>query len=449
MNKITSDNEDIICWKNYNIQKKYIGKGSFSKVYKAFNTKNNQFYAIKKMNFSEFSSTLKKRIHNELFILQNISNENIIQFVDFEYEDKFLFIIFELCDSDISTWIGNIHNEDILKNNFLQIVKGIDYIHSKNILHRDIKPENILLKNNIPKICDFGFSAIIKDELTMNNTICGTPLYMSPETLFFKPYSKKSDIWSLGILFYFIAYGKHPYGVVNSIEEYKNKIKFEIIKFKDRNYSDLFVDLISNMLKIKESDRYSIQDVYNHPWFKYKDEFDFTDIFENNDDESINETINESINENNDNNESINENLNETNENLNENLNETNDNERNYHINQNEDYEKYKKYKNIKIDGNLSETTYKSSYEIYGKKDFHDNYKNSKKITMNHINLIDKYYDDFSSNTTRISDKQNQSFSSSCPPIPIKNIKKDIQHSSSLKNILYSSFEYIIEKLSI
>ena len=207
MNK-NSEIEDKITWNDYIIDKKYIGKGSFSKVYRA--SKDGKEYAIKKMPFSQFSSSLKKRIHNELFILQNVSHENIVKFIDFEYENENLYVIFEFCECDISKWIGQIPDEIELKKRLYEITKGIHYLHSKNILHRDIKPENILLKNGIPKICDFGFSAVIKDEMTMNNTICGTPLFMSPEGLFFKPYNKKSDVWSLGVMFYFLSYGSHP-----------------------------------------------------------------------------------------------------------------------------------------------------------------------------------------------------------------------------------------------
>ena len=54
------------------------------------------------------------------------------------------------------------------------------------------------------KICDFGFSIIIKENLQLLNTICGTPLFMSPELLYNKPYTIKSEIWSLGIIFYYI-----------------------------------------------------------------------------------------------------------------------------------------------------------------------------------------------------------------------------------------------------
>jgi serine/threonine protein kinase len=245
----------------YILDKKYIGKGSFSKVYKAVEKETNKVYAIKKMQFSTFSDALKKRIHNELFILQSVTHENIVNFFDFYYQGDFLYIVFEYCENTITSFDSK-HMKEI----FYQIVQGIYYLHTKNILHRDIKPDNILVKDGIPKICDFGFSAIIKNEMDMNNTICGTPLYMSPETLFFKPYTKKSDVWSLGILFYVLSHRHHPYGELSSIEEYRNKIKSYQVKY-DKTKTKSFLHLLSNMLRVNEQDRYSIYDVYNHPYF--------------------------------------------------------------------------------------------------------------------------------------------------------------------------------------
>jgi len=290
-------NNDFIEWKNYRIHKRSIGQGSFSKVYKALDLTTNEYVAIKKINFFDFPDNIKKRIHNELFILQSVNHKNIVRFVDFEFVNKHLFIIFEFCDGDISNYIGKIKDENQLKDLFLQIIRGFEYLHSKNILHRDIKPQNILIKGGEVKICDFGFSSMIKDQLQMNSTICGTPLFMSPEVLNFQPYSFKSDIWSLGILFYLVAYGKHPFNNPKSIENYRefliNKIHYPF------TFSDAFIDLLKNMMKINYNERFSFNQLLQHQWFKNDSDILLFEM------EGINEIINESINE------SINEEKNE------------------------------------------------------------------------------------------------------------------------------------------
>lgn len=75
-------------------------------------------------------------------------------------------------------------------------------IEKLGVVHRDLKPANILISDNTFKICDFGFAKYSKQIEKMNKTCVGTPLYMSPQVLKGKPYTNKTDIWSLGILTY-------------------------------------------------------------------------------------------------------------------------------------------------------------------------------------------------------------------------------------------------------
>lgn len=255
---------------NYIIQKGAIGKGSFSTVYKAVNKKTKEIVAIKKINFSSFSNSLKKRINNEIFILKTIQHRNIVTLIDFEYVDNFIFLIFEYCDGSLVDFLEKKHDEGRLANVFREICNGMDYLHSKNIIHRDIKPENILLKGDTPKICDFGFSVMIKDEYSMSSTICGSPLYMSPENLFLQDHTLSTDIWSLGILFYMIAYLEHPFGKLISIEEYRKKIKLQINYPKF--FSDCFIDLLKKMLVLEPEERITIKQILDHPFFSIKED---------------------------------------------------------------------------------------------------------------------------------------------------------------------------------
>lgn len=91
------------------------------------------------------------------------------------------------------------------------MAKAIDYLHQKGIVHRDIKPENVLLDENFNvKLCDFGLSCQI-DSNELRTSVCGTEEYMSPEVFLRKGYSKKVDIWCMGILFYEMLMGLPPF----------------------------------------------------------------------------------------------------------------------------------------------------------------------------------------------------------------------------------------------
>lgn len=70
------------------------------------------------------------------------------------------------------------------------------------IIHRDLKPANILVHEGVFKICDFGFAKFFNDASRMTRTCVGTPIYMSPQVLAQKTYTEKTDVWSLGVLYY-------------------------------------------------------------------------------------------------------------------------------------------------------------------------------------------------------------------------------------------------------
>jgi serine/threonine-protein kinase ULK/ATG1 len=83
-----------------------------------------------------------------------------------------------------------------------QIVAGYLNFAKKNIIHRDLKPANILMCDGQLKIADFGFAIKVCDAAKSNKYNVGSPLYMAPESLRRNEYTLKTDIWSLGIIFY-------------------------------------------------------------------------------------------------------------------------------------------------------------------------------------------------------------------------------------------------------
>ncbi|KAH9582290.1 Protein kinase domain [Trypanosoma melophagium] len=104
---------------------------------------------------------------------------------------------------------------------FLQLLLALHHVHSRHMIHRDIKTANILLcSNGLIKLGDFGFSkmysATVSDDV--GKTFCGTPYYVAPEIWRRKPYSKKADLFSLGVLLYELLTLKRPFDGENMQE---------------------------------------------------------------------------------------------------------------------------------------------------------------------------------------------------------------------------------------
>ncbi len=131
-----------------------------------------------------------------------------------------LYLKTELCDKTLKQFIDEIkcdlfiREDDLLKpivyyianSLFIEILKGVQYLHKNKIIHRDLKPHNILLKKDrfcksFVKITDFGLSVLHEFTEQSHTTDMGTPKYMAPEVLYDKRYNFKADIYSLGIIF--------------------------------------------------------------------------------------------------------------------------------------------------------------------------------------------------------------------------------------------------------
>ena len=244
-----------------------IGKGSFSKVYKGYNIITGDTVAIKKIDL-EMSSTMIKRLKMEIEIMKTLNHDNIVKLYDVFYDEYYAYLIMEYSHcGDLSKYLkGRPLKEKYAQKFAKQLASAMKYLIQRNIIHRDIKPQNILVFNkNTIKLTDFGFARYF-DKGTMVETLCGSPLYMSPEIIKYKKYSNKADLWSIGIIFYEILTGKPPYKARTHYELAKKIENNPIFLPKLIPLSSNCSNLLYKLLQKEADNRISWDDFFNHNW---------------------------------------------------------------------------------------------------------------------------------------------------------------------------------------
>eukprot|EP01083_Nonionella_stella_P214842 773772_1 len=191
---------------------KTIGEGTYGVVYKARNTKNNEWVALKRMYMEDDNEGIPSTTIREIALLKQLNHPNIVELKSIFFENSSnasksgdLYLVFEYCTADLKKFMNKYKNTPLsikqIKSYLHQILNGISYCHSMSILHRDIKPQNILIneKTGQIKITDFGLSrCYILPNRTWTHEII-TLWYRPPEVLLgCKNYSIYVDIWSIG-----------------------------------------------------------------------------------------------------------------------------------------------------------------------------------------------------------------------------------------------------------
>ncbi|KAL4509455.1 hypothetical protein ABPG73_022671 [Tetrahymena malaccensis] len=269
-----------------------LGEGAFGVVYKGEDKNTKQKVAIKQIQQSKFQNDLivLKNLKREIEIMQDLKHENIVQLLNFTQTASNVYIILEFCDGgDILSLMKKNEDkrfsEEIAIKYFRQITEAFKMLHSKGIIHRDIKPANILLQKGIAKISDFGFARML-DQTNLNLqqklTALGSPLYMSPQILSQEQFSSKCDIWSLGVMFYEMIYGRTPWTASSQIE-LLNKINSQPLQFpSDVKSSYNTKDIIIRMLKVQENERISWEEIFAHPLLSEEDQYTLETTIQNN-----------------------------------------------------------------------------------------------------------------------------------------------------------------------
>ena len=258
--------------------KEVLGKGKFGVVYLAIHKHTQEKVAVKVIKKEKLkTSEAKELVFIEVGILKLCHHPNIIRLLDNLENEDYIFIVTEYIKGEILENYFRSKKFEFTESQaatiMLQIANGVKYLHKYGIVHRDLKPENIMItqQNNedIIKIMDFGLSKIISSQEKMVDGY-GTITYVAPEVLLRTPYNKEVDIWSMGVILFYMLTGNLPFKG-NNHDIIADQIINEDLEFNEnewKNKSKYVKKLISNCLLKEPEERITIDEFINHPWFK-------------------------------------------------------------------------------------------------------------------------------------------------------------------------------------
>ena len=209
------------------IIKSLLGQGGMGKVYRAHDVELNRTVALKLVRPElAIDPQAMARFRQELLLASKVSHRNILRIHDLGDVEGVKFISMVLVEGQ------DLH--DVIRNNqgplpfhralniALQLCSALDAAHAEGVMHRDLKPRNILLDaSDHVYVTDFGLAKSVESEaaaMTRTGDFIGTPLYMSPEQIESRAVDCRSDLYSLGLIFYEMVTGDLPFSGKSSVQ---------------------------------------------------------------------------------------------------------------------------------------------------------------------------------------------------------------------------------------
>ena len=220
---------------------KSIGEGGMANVYLAYDTILDRRVAIKVLR-GDLSGDEKfvRRFQREALSASSLSHPNIVEMYDVGEDNGLYYIVMEYIEGKTLKQLikkrGSITLSEAI-DIMLQLTDGISHAHDSYIIHRDLKPQNIMIREDGSiKITDFGIAmALNSTQLTQTNSVMGSVHYLPPEQASGKGSTIRSDIYSMGILFYELITGQLPFKGDNAVEIALKQMRDEIPSIRKQN----------------------------------------------------------------------------------------------------------------------------------------------------------------------------------------------------------------------
>ncbi|XP_042452439.1 serine/threonine-protein kinase GRIK2-like [Zingiber officinale] len=275
---ILSEDDDGNKMINEYVRQCKIGSGSYGKVVLYRSTKDGKQYAIKIFHKSHLlkshvapSETAMNDVLREVAIMKMLDHPNIvnlIEVIDDPNTDNF-YMVLEYVEGKWNfegSGAANCLGESTTRRYLRDIVAGLMYLHSHNVIHGDIKPDNLLVtrSNNI-KIGDFSVSQVFEDNNDVLRRSPGTPVFTAPECCLDVTYhGKAADTWAVGVTLYCMVFGQYPF-LGETLQDTYDKIVNNSLIIPDEVDPQLRY-LIEGLLCKDPKARLTLRAVSEHPW---------------------------------------------------------------------------------------------------------------------------------------------------------------------------------------
>ena len=249
----------------YRIEK-LLGAGGMGKVYKAFDKVLSRTVALKTLQPELVTDpTVIQRFKQELLLASKISHKNILRIHDLnEFEGTNYITMAFIEGQDLNQLLkekGPLSLERTLQI-IRQLCEALDAAHAEGVVHRDFKPHNVMVgKDDHAYVSDFGLATSLESAqmgMTRTGAVVGTPRYMSPEQVEGKPVDSRSDIYSLGIVFYEMATGQVPFSGESAWQLMYQRVQHTPRNVKELNPAlpDYVAQVIMHCLEKEPANRY-------------------------------------------------------------------------------------------------------------------------------------------------------------------------------------------------
>ena len=218
-----------------------IGEGGMANVYLGYDTILDRNVAIKILR-GDLSNDEKfvRRFQREALSASSLAHPNIVEMYDVGEDNGLYYIVMEYIDGKTIKQLlkkrGSLTISEAI-DIMLQLTDGMTHAHNSYIIHRDLKPQNVMIKDDGQiKITDFGIAmALNSTQLTQTNSVMGSVHYLPPEQASGKGCTTKSDIYSMGIIFYELLSGSLPFRGDNAVEIALKHMRDPLPSLRDEN----------------------------------------------------------------------------------------------------------------------------------------------------------------------------------------------------------------------